>query len=147
MKSIMLAVALVVAGVSVHAQSPPVESEPGLELTAKLGTGVEDRELVEEAASFQVGEKAYLWMRFVGGPSDSVIVTWSHGEESYNVTLEVGGPAWRTWSHKTLSAEGDWSVEVFDAQGVSLFHTVFTVRAPTREMVDDTSEEEPGGTP
>jgi hypothetical protein len=145
MKSILVIVALVVGSVAAHAQSPPDAAK--LEITARLGTGVEDRELVEEAASFQVGQKAYLWMRFAGGPSDPVTVTWSVGEKTYDVQLEVGGPSWRTWSSKKLWKAGNWSVQVRDAAGASLFSTAFTVRAPTSEMVEDTAEEEPEGTP
>jgi len=112
---------------AVWAQDTPA---PQLEITAKLGTGVEERELVAESTTFVVGDTAYLWMRLAGGPSDPVTVTWSIGEHTYDVELRVGAASWRTWSSKNLWKAGDWAVEVRDAAGTSLFRTDFSVTTP-----------------
>lgn len=102
-------------------------AKPQLEMTAKLGSGIEERELVEERNTFHVGDEAILWMRLVGGPSDPVTVTWTIDEHSYDVHLDVGGASWRTWSSKTLWKAGGWSVEVRDAAGTSLQRIAFDV--------------------
>jgi hypothetical protein len=49
---------------------------------AKLGKGVQDREITEEATDFAVNEKAYLWLRLTGGPSDPIQVTWKSGDHT-----------------------------------------------------------------
>src|SRR5688500_9469155 len=68
---------------------------------AKLGKGVQDRQITEEATTFGVNEKAYLWMRVTGG-AGQVKVVWRSGDIADTVTLNVGGSGWRTWSSKTL---------------------------------------------
>ena len=95
---------------------------------AKLGKGVQDREITEEASSFAVNEKAYLWLRVSGGPADPIQVTWKAGEHTDTVPLKVGGPTWRTWSSKTLWMAGDWTVTVTDAGGQVLQEVAFTVQ-------------------
>lgn len=144
MRSILMRVGCAIALVAAAAQTaqPQDQSEaapkpatdpatpaakPALEITAKLGSGIEERELVEERNTFRVGDEAILWMRLVGGPSDPVTVTWTIDEHSYDVHLDVGGASWRTWSSKTLWKAGGWSVEVRDAAGTSLHRIAFDV--------------------
>ncbi len=124
MKRILLSLLFVTIFSAAEAQTP---AEPQLEISAKLGTGVEDRELVAESTTFVVGDTAYLWMRLTGGPSDPVTVRWTTGEHTFDVELRVGSASWRTWSSKKLWKSGDWSVEVLDAAGASLFRTDFSV--------------------
>lgn len=107
-----------------------VLSQDGLKVVeAKLGKGVQDRQITEEASSFAVNEKAYLWLRVSGGPADPIQVTWKAGEHTDTVPLKVGGgPTWRTWSSKTLWMAGDWTVTVTDAGGQVLQEVAFTVQ-------------------
>jgi hypothetical protein len=106
-----------------------VLSQDGLKVVeAKLGKGVQDRQITEEASSFAVNEKAYLWLRVSGGPADPIQVTWKAGEHTDTVPLNVGGPTWRTWSSKTLWMAGDWTVTVTDAGGQVLQEVAFTVQ-------------------
>lgn len=95
---------------------------------SKLGKGVQDRQITEEATSFALNEKAYLWLRVSGGPADPIQVTWKAGEHTDTVPLNVGGPTWRTWSSKTLWMAGDWTVTVTDAGGQVLQEVAFTVQ-------------------
>ena len=107
-----------------------VLSQDGLKVVeAKLGKGVQDRQITDEASSFAVNEKAYLWLRVSGGPADPIQVTWKAGEHTDTVPLKVGGgPTWRTWSSKTLWMAGDWTVTVTDAGGQVLQEVAFTVQ-------------------
>ena len=94
---------------------------------AKLGKGVQNREIVGETASFAVNEKAYLLLRVTGGPGE-LEVTWSHGDHSETIPLNVGGNPWRTWANKTLWTAGDWKVTVTDGDGQMLEEISFQVR-------------------
>jgi hypothetical protein len=95
---------------------------------AKLGKGIQDREITEEATAFAVNDKAYLWLRVTGGPSDPVQVTWKSGDHTDTVSLKVGAATWRTWSSKTLWKAGDWTVTVTDAGGNVLKEIAFSVQ-------------------
>ena len=117
------AVALLLAPLAVLSQ------EEGLKVTeAKLGKGVQDREITEEASAFALNEKAYLWLRVTGGPSDPIQVTWKTGDHTDTVPLNIGSASWRTWSSKTLWMAGDWTVTVTDAGGQVLQEVSFTVQ-------------------
>src|SRR5262245_7658846 len=94
---------------------------------AKLGKSIENKEIKDEAATFAVGEKAYLWMKITGGPGD-LKVTWKNGDLADTVSLNVGASAWRTWSNKTLHKAGDWTVTVADASGTTLKELTFKVQ-------------------
>ena len=94
---------------------------------AKLGKGVQNREIVDEATTFAVNEKAYLWLRVTGGPGE-INVTWSIGDHSDTVPLKIGGSPWRTWANKTLWQAGDWKVTVTDSAGQVLKEISFQVQ-------------------
>jgi len=82
---------------------------------AKLGSNVQDHEIVGESSSFNVNDRVYLWLKVTGGKDDSVMVTWKTGDLSYSTTLRVGGSPWRTWAYKTAYVAGDWTATVTDA--------------------------------
>ena len=94
---------------------------------AKLGKGVQNREIVDEATTFAVNERAYLWLRVTGGPGE-INVTWSIGDHSDTVPLKIGGSPWRTWANKTLWQAGDWKVTVTDSAGQVLKEISFQVQ-------------------
>jgi len=132
MKSIGIFLWLVVIFVFVsfsHASQESKTSRSGIQVTdGKLGKGVTDREITEEASKFSLGEKVYLWLKVSGGSGDSITVTWKQGEHSYDVKLGLGGSPWRTWSYKTAAFAGDWSVTVTDNEGNVLKEMNFTVQ-------------------
>jgi len=100
----------------------------GLQVSdAKLGKSVENKEIKDEATTFAVGEKAYLWMKVTGGPGD-LKVNWKAGDASDTISLTIGGSPWRTWSSKTLHKAGSWTVTVTDAAGATLKELTFTVQ-------------------
>ena len=95
---------------------------------AKLGKGVVDREITEEASAFALNEKAYLWMRVVDGEGETITVTWATGDQSFDVTLDIGSNSWRTWSSKELHIPGEWTVTVVDSTGATLHQSTLTVQ-------------------
>jgi Protein of unknown function (DUF2914) len=95
---------------------------------AKLGKGVQDRNITEEATSFALNDKVYLWLKLTGGGTDPVKVSWKVGDSVDTVTLKVGGSPWRTWSSKTAWKAGDWTVTISDASDQVLKELKFTVQ-------------------
>ncbi len=95
---------------------------------AKLGTGVENRDLTGEDSTFTKDSKVYLWLRIMNGTGETLTVTWKHGEASHSTTLNIGGSPWRTWANKTVFAAGDWTVSVADSKGTTLKELSFTVK-------------------
>lgn len=112
---------------------------------AKVGKGVENKELVGEHSDFLVNDKVYLWMRLTGGPSDSITVTWKHGTDSYDTKLNIGGSPWRTWSYKTVWKAGEWTVTVMSADGEVLKEMTFIVKdaAPKTPVEPERTPEPP----
>lgn len=95
---------------------------------AKLGKSIVDREITEEATSFAVGEKAYLWLRVEGGAGETLTVVWKTNGMEFPVDLSIGGSPWRTWATKTLHLPGEWTVTVNDATGNTLNEATLTVQ-------------------
>ena len=125
-------VLLAVAAVCLAAKPVPGQAGAapagGLQVTdAKLGKGVENREIKDEATTFAVGDKVFLWLKVTGGPGD-LKVNWKLGDNTDSVSLSVGGSPWRTWSSKTVGKAGSWTVTVTDASGASLKELTFTVQ-------------------
>lgn len=118
----------VIAVVSVAAL-PLIAAAEGVQVAeAKLGKGVQDRQITDESTSFAVNDKVYLWLKLTGGPSDPVKVDWKIGDFTDSVSLKVGGNPWRTWSSKTAFKAGEWTVTVSDASGNTLKELKFTVQ-------------------
>jgi hypothetical protein len=104
-------------------------SAQGLQVAeAKLGKGVQDRTITEEATTFAVNDKVYIWLKITGSGSDSVKVNWKVGDNTSTVTLPVGGDPWRTWANKTAWKAGEWTVTVTDASDLVLKELKFTVQ-------------------
>ncbi len=107
---------------------PGVALSAGSIAQAKLGKGIVEREISEETNTFSLNETAYLWMRVVDGEGETITVTWSTGEQSFDVPLPVGSNSWRTWSSKKLHLSGEWTVKVTDSAGATLHEATLTVQ-------------------
>ena len=94
---------------------------------AKLGTDVQDRNLAGESSTFSKDSKVYFWIKTSGG-TGSITVTWKHGSNSRNTSLNIGGSPWRTWAYATASASGEWTVTATDDKGTVLKEMKFTVQ-------------------
>lgn len=107
----------------------PTVYAQGLQIAeAKLGKGVQDRAITDEATTFAVNDKVYLWLKLTGSGSDTVTVTWKTGDSTSSTTLQVGGDPWRTWANKTVWKAGEWTVTVTDASDRVLKELTFTVQ-------------------
>lgn len=113
------------------ARSAPTDPAPSaLRITEfGVGTGVEDRNLVGQSDRFAEGTRVWFWTRVEGGASGHKIdhVWLRQGVEGTHLSLEIGGPSWRTYSIQTLftGAAGDWAVEARDDQGRVLARSEF----------------------
>jgi hypothetical protein len=89
-----------------------------------VGTGVENRQLVGRADRFTEGTRVWFWTRVEGANAGQRIdhVWLRDGVEAARVSLELGGPRWRTHSVKMLhpGSSGEWAVEARDAAGHTL---------------------------
>ncbi len=127
---LMILAVLVFAAFTVVAQEGQ-EATTGLQIeTAKLGTDVQDRELVGDTTAFNLNDRVYLWLKVVGGPADSLVVAWKTGDLEYTTRLNIGGSPWRTWAYKTAAVAGNWTVTVSDASGTVLKELSFVVNKP-----------------
>ena len=76
-------------------------------------------------------DTVYLWTRVSGAEMGTVLHHfWFKGDEQVaDVELTINGSPWRTWSRKTIGADGAgaWRVEVRDSAGSVLGTVSFTV--------------------
>jgi hypothetical protein len=122
------AAAVCLAAKPVQGQAGAAAAAGGLQVAdAKLGKSVENREIKDEATTFAVGDKVFLWLKVTGGPGD-IKVNWKLGDNTDSVSLNIGGNPWRTWSSRTVGKAGSWTVTVTDAAGATLKELTFTVQ-------------------
>lgn len=99
---------------------------------ASICTEVKDREAVGAGSQFPPSVGRLYCLTRIAGATDRTHVThtWFHeGQQVHKVDLPVGGPAWRTWSYKTIPPgwTGEWRVDVQDAGGVVIYSIPFTI--------------------
>jgi len=134
MKQITIAViGIIIFSFSLFSQTKDtgakVKAPDGIQIVdAKLGTDVKDRVVVGEDSSFTIGSKIWLWVKVTGAANDSLTATWKCGNYSKDTKLGVGGSPWRTWTAKTASKAGDWTVSIADSKGNSLKELNFKVK-------------------
>jgi hypothetical protein len=128
MKTVLSALAAIVVALAPFASGAEDQPVGSLQVAeAKLGKGVQDRKITEEATTFAVNDKVYLWLKVAGGPAE-LKVNWKVDDQTDSVALKIGGNPWRTWSTKTAFKAGDWTVTVTDADGQVLKEMKFTVQ-------------------
>ena len=102
-------------------------------LESAIATDVADREPVGAAEAFTVGvDRVWAWIKVKNdGAPTFVTMVWRKGDEiAFRLKLDVGtSPGWRTWSNKTLRTwdAGEWTVDVFDANGLRVGALQFDV--------------------
>jgi len=129
MKALSTLLALVALGAGI---APAQDAEAPVKAEAVLARSIVDRVPQDTGTTFpaDVGE-LMLWTRVTGAAAESVIHhVWLHGDQQVaDIELRVGGSPWRTWSRKTIPADGTgaWKVEVRDAAGAVLQRIDFTI--------------------
>jgi hypothetical protein len=128
MKTKIVGVFLLVAGIFA---SRVVQAQEIQVVDAKLGTAVENREIVGADTAFAKDiEKVFCWMKISGGEGKQITVRWSYqNEQTDEVSLDLKYPTMRTYCNKTIAGrEGDWKVEIVDPTGKVLKELHFTIR-------------------
>ncbi len=129
MKTSMLLVAILLVSTQVSFGRQKEQKPDMLQvIDARLGKDIKDRSIAEEDSSFAKDSKVFIWMKFTGGASGQITVTWKTGEYSHSTTLSIGGSPWRTWASKTVSKTGEWTVSVTDSSGNVLKEMKFGVK-------------------
>lgn len=120
------------AGMQASAQTG---AEPEIE-RAQFTSEVQNREPVDEVSDFQAQqEPLYFFTEVKNAAGETITHRWMHnGEVMAEVPLEIGSDSWRTWSSKEFVPgwDGEWTVEVVDAQGNTLEEASISVE--TRQM-------------
>ena len=95
-----------------------------------VGTGIVNHQLENQAEHFKEGTEVWFWTRVLGGEAGEPIrhIWLYENREVYSVELTLGGPHWRTQSHKTLhsGSVGRWAAEVRDLTGLVMARQEFT---------------------
>jgi hypothetical protein len=118
-------------------QEPAQAPKPYQVEKIAVGTGVESRELVGEAAEFDVSAgRIFCWMRISAQDVPTTIkhVWYADGQQAAEVPLNISYPSMRTWSSKAIWA-GKWKVEVVSEKGDVLASTDFTVKGQAQPSV------------
>lgn len=118
-----------------EAAPPKVEAQAPSEyevVDVKLGTGVTDREPEGVAESFKVDVgRIYCWTKVKGPEGGGEIAhVWYKGDvKASEVKLALKFASVRTWSYKTITADGqgDWRVDVVAPDGTVLKSVAFKV--------------------
>jgi hypothetical protein len=117
---VVLAASFVAGRPESYQQAPSVE--------IAIGKSVSGGAAVDTASAFDAGVGQVAgWTRVTGLAAGSKIThAWIHGADTSKVELNIGGSPWRTYSRKTVSA-GEWTLEVWDADGKKLGSKTFKV--------------------
>ena len=109
---------------------PAPDAEPvaaGAEV--KAAKGIENREPVEEGASFPSGTKVWVWSRITGARDTKVKHVWKFdGKEIWSTPLAVRSDKWVTHSRRQLKKAGEYTVEVVGADGTALGSVTFSIQ-------------------
>ena len=117
-------------------EAAPKAAAASLKATVKVGTSIENKELVGEAAEFpSTTPTVTAWSLIEGASTPTEIKhVWSlNGKEVSSIALQVQSSRYRTNSRKTISGQpGSWNVKVVDADGKELASVDFKVSAPAQ---------------
>src|SRR5262245_12613000 len=100
----------------------------GASAEVKVGTGVEKREIVGEAATFPAGTTVWVWSLVVNGEGNVKHVWKRDGKDVWTATLPVGSKRWSTQSRRAIATAGSWSVDVQTEAGASIGTVAFTIQ-------------------
>ena len=128
---LLLPVALVQADEHGSAMDAP-EPADGEVARAIFTVGIEDREPILTLRSIPDGmDEVYLFTDLRDFEGQTVTHRWNYaGNTESEVSFDVGGPRWRTWSRKSIPdhQRGEWSVDVIDGEGFIVESYTITAR-------------------
>jgi transcriptional regulator with XRE-family HTH domain len=116
-------------------QAPVVRPsrEPGSLTVTEFGLGrrIVNHRLEGEGDRFDQGTRVCFATRVQGGRRGEVVrhVWLYEGRIEQSIALTLGGADWRTYSNKTLSRAGSWTVEARDGKGGVLASVAFDCAA------------------
>lgn len=110
--------------------APPKEAPAadGAAAEVKAAKGVADRQPVEEGTSFPAGTKVWAWSSITGAKDTTVKHVWKRdGAVLWEKEMTVTSGRYRTWTRRTVSKPGSYTVEVQTADGAVIGSVEFTV--------------------
>lgn len=114
-------------------QAVVVAEASTLTVEVAVGTGIENRTLIGESATFSADTPQVVgWSRIIGAkePTEIKHVWKCDGKEVSSVTLGVQSSSFRTHSRKNLFGKtGHWTFQVLDVDGNVLASKDFEVTA------------------
>ncbi|MEX0584170.1 MAG: DUF2914 domain-containing protein [Natronospirillum sp.] len=120
----LLACSLFPAGLAMasnHEAELDAATAPGEVARAIFTAEIEDREPAFELRGIPEGmDEVYLFTDLRDFQGQTVTHRWSYaGNIESEVSFDVGGPRWRTWSLKSIPSNqrGEWSVDIVDGEG------------------------------
>ncbi len=105
-----------------HDSGMDSSDQPSGEVARAMFTvGVENREPTLTVRTIPDGmNEVYFYTDLRDFQGQTVTHRWNfEGNVEAEVSFDVGGPRWRTWSLKTIpeSQRGEWSVDIVDGEG------------------------------
>lgn len=101
--------------------------------TVKVGTGIENRNVIGEAATLRTAAdtNVYLWAKVSGLPADATVkLVFARGEvAAWERERAAAGSPYRLWVYRTFRAadSGEWTARVLGPDGAELGPSRFQV--------------------
>jgi hypothetical protein len=97
---------------------------------SQLTSNIENREPTDNLGGFVQGQdskmkRIYFFTQITGLGNKQIVHRWLYaGEEKAQVTLNIGGDSWRTYSSKRIPKywQGKWQVQVWQSDVMLMSH-------------------------
>ncbi len=132
---LMLGFSPLVAEEMVSQETSGTESKSSLSAETKIGTGLENRQVVGEADTFPADTVQLVGWTRISGANEPTQIThvWKlNGAVVGAVPLSVASSPYRTNSRKTVIGSGTYTLEVKDADGNMIASKEVSVQAPVQ---------------
>lgn len=122
-----------------------VQAETGVSRTV-FTSAIENKEPVSDLQTISSDiSRIYFFTELMGLNGHTIIHRWEYnGQVLAEISFQVGGNRWRTWSSKNIlpSWTGKWQVSVLDEGGNIIEQSSFEYTAPVETVKTDTSVKE-----
>lgn len=131
-----------------------VQAETGVSRTA-FTSAIQNKEPVSNLQEISTDiSRVYFFTELLGLNGHNILHRWEYnGQVLAEITFQVGGDRWRTWSSKNILASwtGKWQVSVLDEGGNIIEQSHFDYIAPvistSTEASTETQTDSPETTP